>query len=167
MPIAGILLISAIRSFLPIQLVVSLNEPLPQLSIPLVIAATLLSVTREILIVIGFVYLGRLAKEIAEPVDFVPAEPLREKAKRDFQRLAIGWSVATIWMYAFLTVFLVTTFNESSFLTDLPTFVRRVVIAGPSIIKVFVTWSVVLVLYQTSTHWHALGDDLQSRFDGD
>lgn len=164
-PIAIILVISVVRSFLPVQLVFSLNEPQPQISIPLVIAASCLGVAREILIVVGFLFLGRFAAEIAEPVDFLPDDQLPIKSKRDFQRLAIGWSVAAIWSYAFLTVFLVTAFNESSFLTDLPSLVQRLVVAGPSIIKVFVTWNVVLVLYQTSTHWQALGSDLQSRFD--
>ena len=159
------MLISVVRSFLPIQLAVSLTEPPPQFSIPLAIAATCLSVAREILIVIGFIFLGRLATEMAEPVDFVPADKLPEKTMRNLHRLAIGWSVAAIWTYVFLAVFLVNMVNASALLTRLPSVVQRLVVAGPNIIKVFVTWNVGLILYQVQSHWQALGSELQTRFD--
>lgn len=163
-PVAGIVLISILRSFLPVQLAVSLTEPLRQISVPLVIVATCLSVAREVLIVVGFIYLGRLTTEMAEPVESLADDELPEKTKRDFYRLVIGWSVAAIWTYVFLAVFVVTMVNESAFLTRLPSIVQRLVIAGPRIIKVIVTWNVVLVLYQVQICWQALCSELLTRF---
>lgn len=151
---------------MPIQTLYSIEDGATlEISIPLLVATLSLTVVRDCATIVAMVFLGRLVAEIASPVDVEPEESLVQKTKTQFRLLAIGWVIATIWAFAIAFAFALAPLRYAELINGLPTLVRRLALSGHAIIKIFLSWNVVLLTYPMISRWHATAEGLREEFE--
>lgn len=158
-------LLSVVRGLMPIQTLYSAADgTVQEISIPLLALTLSFTVLRDCATIFAMIYLGRLVAEIAEPIDNVPGEQLVAKSKSQFRWLAIGWTIAIIWAFVIAFSFALSPIRYAEILNGLPGLLRRLALSGHAMIKLFVSWNIVLLTFPMISRWHSMREMLEREY---
>lgn len=162
---AGVLAI--VRACIPVQTRVSMTELTEfQVAMGSFVLTLSLSIVRDVVAIVAIFWIGKLAVELAEPVD--DDGSLVEPTTKHFRWWIIGCIAALIVLYStFGAMFAMGPVAFAEKLVSLPRFARRCLFAFPPIARLVPCWSVVLVLYTSTMAWHALAKDWEAGHAGD